>query len=49
MLVRDLRTVKVMYRVNVSESFGAISPGLSRIKRLMFLRVLVPSHPASPG
>ena len=31
-LVRNLRTVRVVYRVNVSESSGAGSPGLSQIK-----------------
>jgi len=32
MLVRNLRTVKVVYWVNVSESSGADSAGLSQMK-----------------
>jgi len=31
-LVRNLRTMKVVYWVNVSESSGTGLPGLSRIK-----------------
>ena len=31
-LVRNLRTVRLVYWVNVSESSGAGSPGLSGIK-----------------
>jgi len=31
-LVRYVRTIKVVYRVNVYESYGASSPSLSRIK-----------------
>ena len=32
MLVSNLRTMKMVYWVNVSESYGAGSPGLSQIK-----------------
>jgi len=30
--VKNLRTVRVVYLINISESFGAGSLGLSRIK-----------------
>jgi len=40
MLVRNLRTVKVVYSVNVSGSSGTSSPGLSSINAVKWLSLL---------
>ena len=45
MLVRNLRTMKVIYQINVFESSGSSSPSLSQIKDLsVYIGVMRSQH-----